>query len=312
MKKTLRMFVVKALLLTTLSLAALSSAAGQASLPDGVKRVLFLGDSITYAGQYVTDIETYFVLRHPELKVEFINAGLPSETASGLSEEGHANGEFPRPDLHERLSRVLEQTKPDLIIACYGINDGIYKPFSEERFARFREGIQWLHEQAGAVGAKIIHATPPTYDDKKDIKSGYNAVMARYSQWLLSQRTNGWVVADIHGPMDEYLARERAQKADFALAGDGVHPRAVGHWLMARAILVAMGGVDVEKMANAQQMTAGFTRGDEIHKLVGKRQEMMKDAWLTVTGHKRPGMNKGLPLAEAQARAADLEKQIRP
>jgi hypothetical protein len=37
----------------------------------------------------------------------------------------------------------------------------------------------------------------------------------------------------------------------------------------------------------------------------------MKDAWLTVTGHKRPGMNKGLPLAEAQSKAAELEKEIR-
>jgi len=26
---------------------------------------------------------------------------------------------------------VLEKTKPDLIIDCYGMNDGIYQPFSE-------------------------------------------------------------------------------------------------------------------------------------------------------------------------------------
>jgi hypothetical protein len=37
----------------------------------------------------------------------------------------------------------------------------------------------------------------------------------------------------------------------------------------------------------------------------------MKDAWLTDTGHKRPGMNKGLSLAEAQAKAAELDKRIR-
>jgi hypothetical protein len=45
-------------------------------------------------------------------------------------------------------------------------------------------------------------------------------------------------------------------------------------------------------------------------KLVQEKQRMMKDARLTDTGHKRPGMNKGLPLAEAQAKAAELDKQI--
>ena len=35
---------------------------------------------------------------------------------------------IPRPDLHERLERVLTQTKPDLVFARYGMNDGIYLP----------------------------------------------------------------------------------------------------------------------------------------------------------------------------------------
>ncbi|MEI2725571.1 MAG: hypothetical protein V9H26_19255 [Verrucomicrobiota bacterium] len=49
-------------------------------------------------------------------------------------------GQFPRPDLHERLGRVLEKTKPDQVVACYGMNDGIYLPFSEERFAEVSSG----------------------------------------------------------------------------------------------------------------------------------------------------------------------------
>ena len=42
-------------------------------------------------------------------------------------------------------------------------------------------------------------------------------------------------------------------------------------------------------------------------KLVHARGAILTDAWLTETGHRRPGMNKGLPLAEAQAKAAELE-----
>jgi hypothetical protein len=105
-------------------------------LPAGVKRVVVLGDSITYSGQYIEYVEAYAVSRFPERRIEFLNLGLPSETVSGLTEPGHAGGQFPRPDLHERLARVLAQTKPDFIIACYGMNDGIYYPFGEERFFR--------------------------------------------------------------------------------------------------------------------------------------------------------------------------------
>src|SRR5438128_1705444 len=116
---------------------------GAAILPANVRRVLFLGDSITYAGTDVVLVETYFLTRYPGRTMEFINAGLPSETVSGLTEEGHAGGKFPRPDLHERLGRLLDQTRPELVVACYGMNDGIYLPLNEERFAKFREGMEW-------------------------------------------------------------------------------------------------------------------------------------------------------------------------
>src|SRR5690348_6368949 len=131
---------------------------------ENVHRIVFLGDSITYAGHYVEDIEAYYVTCFPDHHFEFLNLGLPSETVSGLSEPGHAGGKFPRPDLHWRLNRVLEKARPDLVFACYGMNDGIYLPFSDERFQKFKDGMEWLHEQVVAPGAKLIHVTPPTFD----------------------------------------------------------------------------------------------------------------------------------------------------
>ena len=134
---------------------------GQSLFPAQVKRVVFLGNSITYAGQYVTAIDVYYRTHYPNQPIEFINVGLPSETVSGLSEAGHADGKFPRPDLHERLERVLAQTKPDLVFASYGMNDGIYLPFDETRFQQYKEGIEWLHNEVVKTGASIIHLTPP-------------------------------------------------------------------------------------------------------------------------------------------------------
>ncbi|MGC8641949.1 MAG: hypothetical protein ACP5XB_18945 [Isosphaeraceae bacterium] len=45
--------------------------------------------------------------------------------------------------------------------------------------------------------------------------------------------------------------------------------------------------------------------------LVRQRQALLKDAWLTATGHKRPGMAQGLPLPEATKRAETLSARIR-
>lgn len=281
-----------------------------------VKKVLFLGNSITYAGKYVADIEAYFMTNYPEQSIEFINIGLPSETVSGLSEPGHADGKFPRPDLHERLDRILEFAKPDLIFACYGMNDGIYMPFDEERFSKFKEGVNWLHNKVVAQGIRVIHLTPPVFDDKRGGKEGYSAVLDRYSDWLLNQReTAKWEVIDVHYPMKKYLDAHRKLDESFsidgfALAPDGIHPGDVGHWMMAKELLLYLGETNVTSAPDA--ITAlQHPKGTEILALVFKKQGIMKDAVLTAVGHKRPGMKSGLSIEEARVKAAEIDSQIR-
>ncbi|SMC87025.1 SGNH/GDSL hydrolase family protein [Pedobacter nyackensis] len=278
------------------------------------KKVLFLGNSITYAGQYVTDIETYCTVNYPGQKIEFINMGLPSETVSGLSEPGHAGGKFLRPDLHERLDRVMALVKPDLVFACYGMNDGIYMPFDQERFAKYKEGINWLHDKYVKAGIRIIHVTPPIYDELRGGNKGYAAVLDHYSEWLLSQKkTAGWEVADIHFPMKRYLEAHRKVDAafnidGFYLAADGVHPGEVGHWIMAKELLLYMGEKQLA-LASDVLTTLKRNKKQELLKLIAEKQSIMKDAWLTASGHKRP-MKAGLPLEEAQKKAAELDEQI--
>ncbi|MBI3877220.1 MAG: SGNH/GDSL hydrolase family protein [Verrucomicrobia bacterium] len=299
-------------LLATLASLLLSQPLSAADKPmlDGVKRVVFLGDSITYAGQYVEFVEAYFRSRNPERAVEFLDIGLPSETVSGLSEDGHAGGKFPRPDLHERLERVLSKSKPDLVVACYGMNCGIYLPFAEERFAKYRDGMERLRKACAAHGAKVLHVTPPTFDEVKGGHPSYGDTLDRYSEWLLSQRKVGWDVADLHALMNRYLAEQRAKDPKFFLAGDGVHCNETGHWIIAKQILLHLGAKDVANFADAKAMLASHPNGDALLKLIQQRQRILKDAWLTETKHTRPGMKTGLPLAEAQAKAAELEKQI--
>lgn len=303
------------LLVLCLVLLPSSTDAGEKNLLQPGQRIVILGDSNTYAGQYIVYLEAALRRKYPGKKIELLNVGLPSETASGLSEPDHP---FPRPTVHERLDRVLAKTKPDVVVACYGMNDGIYYPFSNERFAAYQKGINTLIAKVKKSGAKIILLTPPPFDPVPLKKSGklrpakakkyawfapyakYNEeVLKRYADWIMQQKNRVDMVIDIYTPIEKHLSEHRKKNPNYALAGDGVHPNKEGHKIIAAAILKASG------LAMPKQW-------DDVRiKLIARRQFLLRNAWLTYTGHKRPGVRKGMPLEQAQQQADALEKQIR-
>jgi len=287
-----------------------------------IRRIVFLGDSITYAGGYVADVEAYYVTRFPDRHFDFINVGLSSETVSGLSEASEKN---PRPDLHTRLASILEKTKPDLTFVCYGMNDGIYHPPDAARLKAFQDGMKSVHQQIAATGAKIIHVTPPVFDPiaaKARISTNdsfgfshpyrdYNQTLDQFSEWLVAQRAAGWEVADLHSGMNRWLAEERERDPDFSFSKDGVHPDALGHWIMAKQILLYLGANDVEDVDDVSEMLAANPHGANVFPLVHQKEELLRDAWLNYCGFNHPGVKKGLPVSEAEAKAAELDEQIR-
>ncbi len=280
-------------------------------LLQNAKRVVFLGDSITAAGPYVANVEAWMLTQKWERRPFVINAGLPSETVSGLSEDGHAGGKFPRPDLAERLDRVLAVTKPDLIIACYGMNCGIYLPFDDARHQRYEAGLKHLREKAAAIGAKVIHITPPLYDDQRSPKPfSYNEVLDKYSDGLLAHRADGWVVIDLHHPMTAAVKEHRVKDPQFTFQPDGVHPNADGHWFVAQQFILACGDAAACMFATPQEMLAAHEVPQGVLPLVQQRSNILRDAYVATAGHKRPGVAVGLPLDQAEQKAAELTKQI--
>jgi lysophospholipase L1-like esterase len=270
-------------------------------------RIVCLGDSITHAGDWVASLAAW--LESQGIESDVINMGLPSETVSGLSEAAHADGKFPRPDLAERLDRVLRVGRPDLVIACYGMNCGIYQPLDESRFSRFKDGMQRLHAAMEKAGAKIIHLTPPLYDKRPDNPgpagtADYDAVLAAYSNWLLSKRADGWVVIDIHGPMKEMLAAARAKDPQAVFAPDTVHPNEAGSWAFARAMFKGLGADKVAAAATPAALALFLPE-------VSQRMKILRDAYLAAAGHQRPGVPDGLPLGAAEAKARALTESIR-
>lgn len=270
-------------------------------------RIVCLGDSITHVGDWVTSLAAW--LEAEGIEADVINMGLPSETVSGLSEAAHADGKFPRPDLAERLDRVLRVSRPDLVIACYGMNCGIYEPLDDSRFARFKNGMQRLHDTVEKAGAKIIHLTPPLYDRRPNQPgpaggADYDAVLEAFSKWLLSKRADGWVVIDIHGPMKEMLAAARAKDPQAVFAPDTVHPNDAGAWAFSRALFRGFG----DDAAAAAETPAAFAA---FLPEVNRRMKILRDAYLAAAGHQRPGVPGGLPIGEAEAKARALTESIR-
>jgi lysophospholipase L1-like esterase/pimeloyl-ACP methyl ester carboxylesterase len=275
------------------------------------RRILFLGDSITYDGNYVTDVECW-ILAH-NAQAEVLNLGLPSETATDLTpteqQETHIKPYgFPRPVISERLERVLNATKPDWVIACYGMNDGSSLPQHDEGFARFcaaMENLKSAVEQAGAQ--RFIILTPPIHDaGPSQPVSKHEQMLARFSQWLLEKRRDAWEVVDIHGPMRAALDERRKTEPEFRFAGDGVHPNLQGHRLMARQLIAHLSSPNEA----GEFLAPSIYSGTALRSLIYERMKVRRDAWLSHTKHGRPGIAAGLPLEEAEAKAKQLTMQI--
>ncbi|MCA9026736.1 MAG: SGNH/GDSL hydrolase family protein [Planctomycetaceae bacterium] len=279
-------------------------------------RILFLGDSITAAGQYVNDIETAVLLRQGGQEVpQIVALGLGSETASGLSEKSHP---FPRPTVHERLDRVLKAVQPTVVVACYGINDGIYQPFSKERFAAYQDGIRVLIQKVHDAGARIVLLTPPPYAGKLSEAPApqgnseydyrvpfpaYDSVMARYADWIMTLNTEDRVdTIDIRTPM---LAAIEA-----SYDKDPIHPNAHGHRVMATAVLANWDKVMPDGEPIDLAKVAEDNRWSALHLLVSQRRKVYDGKLLWEIGHQRPGNAPEITLEEAQTQAKEIDRQI--
>ncbi len=214
------------------------------------QRVVFLGDSITQAGHYIEDLEAYLYTRFPDRKYDILNLGLSAETASGLNEPGIGQ---PRPEILERLDRILQRTRPNLVFVCYGMNDGIYHPPDPERLRAYQSGMNQVIDRIQRDGADCTVLTPPPFDPRPILDrvrpigargysyhtpfSAYDTVLNSFSDWLVSKRSVGWSVIDLHGALNRAVDTIVLTNPGFTISPDGVHPDASGHWLMAQEIL---------------------------------------------------------------------------
>ncbi|NRD18553.1 SGNH/GDSL hydrolase family protein [Winogradskyella eckloniae] len=258
------------------------------------KRVLILGNSITQNGRYVDFLEYYIRKQYPKNQLDIISIGLSGETISGTTEEGR---EFPRPNVRHRLDKALNEIKPDVVIACYGMNDGNYSPLDSLRFDAYKNGILELKTKTTAINAELILMTPTIFDPNpiKDrlSKEGdtyeywhpyfkYNDVLEAYSNWLLSIETEALKVVDLHHHLDSKLTAMQSIKSDSTFIPDGVHPNTIGHFYMAQKILKDLyPEISIENpMTEIDRLEA-----DSLYNLVLRRRELRSDGWRYYIGY---------------------------
>ena len=282
------------------------------------KRILILGDSITQNGTYVSFVSYFLQKRNPNFNYDIVSIGLGSETVAGTSEDDHP---FPRPCVHTRLDDALIQVKPEIVFACYGMNDGIYHPLSAERFLDYQEGIENLIQKVADADARIVLITPPLFDASaketlspsgssyysyKSPYENYNDVLKTYGKWILLTELPVVAKVDLNYPMFEYNQTRRKTDPEFHLAKDGVHPGELGHLIMALTILealrISVSGDPAEVLTE--------TLADPLFKKIHERRKLRSKGWLEFIGYERRELVKTDSVDEVELKAAELQTAI--
>ncbi|MEM7144543.1 MAG: SGNH/GDSL hydrolase family protein [Verrucomicrobiota bacterium] len=286
-------------------------------------RILFLGDSITQNGTYIAYIDAYLYTHFPNDAFDIVNLGLGSETASGDSEPDHP---FPRPCVHTRLDKILAEVQPDVVFACYGMNDGIYYPLGEERFKNYRKGIRNLVKKCETAGATVVLLTPPPFDapsktlkgatllpdgeekySYKEAYQDYDDVLAAYGDFIMKQDVAHAI--DLHEPLTEYISRNRKADPDFS-SGDGIHPNPAGHYIIAKTILEDLNAPNLENLPDYPDLNPSHPLAPALNAITDRRRNHSA-AWREHIGHSRPKKTKAPPLPEAKEIAARQDTEIR-
>ena len=308
-----------AILFSFLTFNNISASGNRKDLLEG-KRILFLGDSITQDGQYVTFIEYYFNSLFPKNKFDIISIGLSSETVSGLTEKGHP---YRRPCLFDRLDIALKEIKPSIVIACYGMNDGIYHPQSFERIKAFESGIMKLIDRVKQNNIKLIIVTPPMFDTLTSrFKIGgdnesaygfstpyhrYNNVLGDYASFEMNLNIPDVSVIDLHSVMTDYVLQQRKTIPNYSFSKDGIHPGTEGHLFMAQQFMKGI-GIDIKNDSLSSELKR--IKADSLFKLVNEHRSKRSYGWLCYIGFTLEKTVKTNDIEPIEKEAALLESKI--
>lgn len=160
--------------------------------------ILAFGDSLTFGTGSRHQTESYPSIVESLSGLTVVNAGIPGEVSStGL----------------QRLPKLLEQTKPKLVILCHGGNDMIRRLGQDQ----LKQNLEQMVQLSVDSGADVVLIAVPSFSLTLDIPELYQEVANQYQLPIESD-----VLADI--------------LSDRSLKSDQVHPNANGYKVLAEKI----------------------------------------------------------------------------
>lgn len=204
-------------------------------------RVIFVGNSITEAGAYVSYIYLYYMTHFPGKKLVILNGGIGGDKAS---------------DIYRRLEYDILAKKPNVLVLTFGMNDTGYFEFNgsdadktaAERIAASHRSYQQIEQRLLQLPKlqKIMMSSSP-YDETAKFKGNlfpgkHKAMLEIIKFQEEAARKNNWPFTDLFRPMTALNEKLQEKDSTFTIIGpDRIHPGNAGHLVMASLFLKSQG-----------------------------------------------------------------------
>ncbi len=234
------------------------------ALRDG-DTMVFIGDSITAARGYTKIVEHYTLMRFPERKVRFWNAGQGGDTAEGCL---------------KRLERDVFSKGATVVTVAFGINDiGWGTKADAEHRERYLQSLRTLVEECGKRHVRVFICSPAiTAEDPAKAELGFLQSMA--DDGLKLAKSLGVGAIDLQRGMRDIQRKvwdanknvKDEAKKDRLHVQDGIHLSELGQLAMAYAMLKGLGAPEdvssatLDAAAGTLETSSGC-RVDHIAKL---------------------------------------------
>jgi lysophospholipase L1-like esterase len=224
--------------------------------------VAVIGDSITEQRLYSLYIEDYLLMCQPTGGLRVTQFGWGGETAPGFA---------------NRMANDMLRFNVNVATTCFGMNDGRYAPMKADTAKAYRDGQVSIVKQLKKAGVRCIVVGSPGCVDA-DTFGGRKPEQAKmYNETLAGLRDiardvakeEGVVFANVLDPMLDAMSKAKAKygREYHVAGGDGVHPEANGHLVMAYAFLTAL-GIDGNIGTITVDLTQGQATASDGHKVL--------------------------------------------
>src|SRR5215212_7338733 len=242
--------------------------------------VAFLGDSITAARGYTKIVEHYTLMRFPERRVQFVNAGKGGDTATGAV---------------QRLERDVFSRGATVVTVALGVNDiGWGMKADAAHKQAYLDGIRTIIERCQTRKVRVFICSPAITAEAPD-KAEQGFLQRMTDEGLALAKSLGAETIDLQRGMREVQrkiveanAKEKDPKKQTRLhVEDGVHLNDLGQLAMAYAMLKGLGAP-----ADVSSATVDGTSGN----VLAEDNCVISKIIRTTNGIAFTRLDRGLPL----------------